>query len=147
MGTSDTSEWNFNLLILIVVMKLSGYIKELLEDLNEDREVSTPYGNDLFEIDAANSDLLSSEEKEKFHSTVARIMYLAKRVRPDILTTCSFLASRVMCPTQQDDKKLKRLVKYLAHTQDLGIRFHHNGAEFKLEMYIDASYASHSDRI
>jgi hypothetical protein len=69
MGTSDTSEWNFNLLILIVVMKLSGYIKELLEDLNEDREVSTPYGNDLFEIEA-NSDLLSSEEKEKFHSTV-----------------------------------------------------------------------------
>jgi hypothetical protein len=87
-----------------IVVKMSGYIKELLKDLNEDREVSTPYGNYLFEIDA-NSDLLSSEEKENFHSTVARIMYLAKRVRPDILTTCSFLASRVMCPNQQDDRK------------------------------------------
>ena len=129
-----------------IEVKMTGYVNELLEDMNEMREVSTPYSLDLFEIDS-NAELLSLSDKEKFHSTVARVMYLAKRVRPDLLTTCSFLASRVNHPTIQDQKKLNRMIRYLAHTKDLGIRFCHDGSsDMQLEMHIDASYASHSDR-
>jgi hypothetical protein len=91
-----------------IEVKMTGYVNELLEDLNEMREVSTPYSLDLFEIDS-NAELLSLVDKEKFHSTVARVMYMAKGVRPDLLTTCSFLASRVNHPTIQDQKKLNAI--------------------------------------
>ena len=45
---------------------------------------SSPASNNLFSIDATSA-LLSDKDKEYFHSTVAKLLYLAKGVGPDIL--------------------------------------------------------------
>ena len=45
---------------------------------------SSPASNNLFSI-VATSALLSDKEKKFFHSTVAKLLYLSKRVRPDML--------------------------------------------------------------
>jgi hypothetical protein len=39
-------------------------------------------------------------ESERFHSITASLLYLSKRVRPDILTAVSFLTRRVMNPRE-----------------------------------------------
>ncbi len=58
---------------------------------------------------------MAKDEKEYFHSMVAKLLYLAKRVRPDTLTAISFLATRVREPTEQD---LAKRYKESVNTSD-----------------------------
>jgi hypothetical protein len=89
--------------------------------------------------------LLSPSEKEDFHSTVAKILYLAKRVRPDILLPTSFLSTRVQCPNEDDRAKLRRVLCYLNGTTDLGLILRPDPDFPTLEASIDSSYGVHGD--
>jgi hypothetical protein len=73
----------------------------------------------------------------------AKLLYLAKRARPDILTVVSFLCTRVTTPTVEDMKKLFHLLGYLHVTRDevLTIRRHQ---DFSIKMYVDAAYSLHN---
>ena len=42
------------------------------------------------------------------HSLTARILFVAKRARPDLLTFKSFMTKKVLNPTQEDGRKLLR---------------------------------------
>jgi hypothetical protein len=57
---------------------------------------------------------------------LAKLLYLGKRSRPDILTTVAFLSTRVLKATEEDWKKLVKLVRYLRGTERLGIRLEAN---------------------
>ena len=63
----------------------------------------TPATKDLFVVsdDAAK---LDSSKKEHYHTLTAKLLYLSKRVRPDILTAISFLARRVQSPDVDYEK-------------------------------------------
>ena len=129
-----------------VVIAMDQYVRDLLVDFSFDvnsKVVSAPGDSDLFSIDA-NSVLLDSERKKFFHSSVAKLLYLAKRTRPDILLVISFLATRVKCSTDQDFHKLLRCVRYLRATLTFKLSL---SAEqpFCLYAYIDAAYAVHKD--
>lgn len=43
----------------------------------------------------------------------AKVLFIAKRGRPDILLAASFLTTRVKAPTGDDWKKLVRVLAYL----------------------------------
>jgi hypothetical protein len=88
---------------------------------------------------------LDKAAKERFHTFVAKLLYLAKRVRPDILTAVAFLASRVQSPTTDDQAKLDRVMKYLNGCGDLGIVLKPGSEEVSPLAYVDASYGVHSD--
>jgi len=127
-----------------VSITMDGYVVELLEALSQIMgEADTPATKNLFRVrdDCAK---LGEDEKEFFHSTIAKILYLGKRVRPDLLVAISFLVRRVQCPDQDDWEKMVRLVQYIRRTKDYGIRL---SAESNLSVtaYIDASYAVHWD--
>jgi hypothetical protein len=62
------------------------------------------------------SQKLCDAEKKWFHSTTAKLLYLAKRARPDILTAVIFLCTRVQGATCEDKKKLIRVLGYLKGT-------------------------------
>jgi hypothetical protein len=47
-----------------------------------------------------------------FHTHVAKLLYLAKRVRPEMLTAISFLTTRVQACDQDDLAKLRRALGY-----------------------------------
>jgi len=49
---------------------------------------------------------------------VAKLLFMAKRARPDLLTVVSFLCMRVQGATQQDLSKLERILGYMKATQD-----------------------------
>jgi hypothetical protein len=68
---------------------------------------------------------LDLARKEKFHTLVAKSLYLAKRVRPDILLPISFLSSHTLSPDVDDWKKLERMLRYLNGTTELGIILDH----------------------
>ena len=82
----------------------------------------------------------------EFHSLVAKILYLAKRTKPECVTAISFLATRVTRCTPDDEEKLERLIKYIRHSRDRGIGLRPGMRGITLSMYIDAAYGVHQDR-
>jgi len=123
---------------------MDGYVEELLTEYNEIEGVSTsPATNDLFKI-SEKSDILEEHEREYYHTLTAKLLYLGKRVRPDILTAISFLAKRVQQPTEEDLKKLYRVIRYLRGAKNLGIILE-SDINLCAIAYIDASYGVHED--
>lgn len=54
--------------------------------------------------------MLDESEKKYFHSTMAKLLYLAKRARPDILTIISVVYEGTVCECMQDKEKLERVL-------------------------------------
>ena len=125
-----------------IEVDMQGYIEKCLQGKNIGRTAVTPAKDGLFDIDP-DSVLLSQSDGECFHSDVARLLYLAKRARPEILTAISFLSSRVAVPTTEDDEKLKRVFSYLKGTAGLKLVF--KAGVVSPVSYVDASFGVHSD--
>ena len=79
------------------------------------------------------------------HSITAKILFVANRGRPDVLTFISFMTKRVLHPTQEDGRKLLRALHYLARTSELDLTLGYTGAP-TISVYIDASFGVHQDR-
>ena len=69
---------------------------------------STPASHNLFNIDQF-SNLLDSTKLNEFHSRAMKLMWLAKRVVPEILFAVSFLSTRILNATESDWSKLIRI--------------------------------------
>jgi hypothetical protein len=87
---------------------------------------------------------LDDDIKKVFHTQVAKLLYLAKRTRPDILLAVSFLTTRVQAPDQDDLNKLQRVLKYINGSSELGIILRANDP-IHIYAFIDAAYGIHSD--
>jgi hypothetical protein len=121
------------------------YIADIIEEFQVTGLARTPAALDLFDIDA-NSPVVPEDIKERFHRGTAQCLYLATHVRPDILVAVSFLTTRVQAPTEQDTKKLIRLLRYLNQTQELGLVLGGDAeGNFHLSAYVDASFGVHAD--
>ena len=66
-----------------------------------------------------DSPLLNEDRARIFHRDVATALYLGNRTRPDIVLTSGELCKRVKAPTEEDDRKLDRMISYLRCTRDL----------------------------
>ena len=103
----------------------------------------SPARNELFKVDE-NSKLLEKDKREFFHSTTQKLLYLGKRVRPEILPAVSFLTKRVQKPTEEDYTKLVRVIQYIRKYKSLGIVLEGNG-KYGVYAYVDASFGVHPD--
>ena len=91
------------------------------------------------------NELLSDVERAKFHTVLAKLLYLAKRARPDILLATSNLTTRVARATEGDLEKLSRCLEYLNGSKDNTLRL--DGRDYDtVTVYVDASYGTHADR-
>jgi hypothetical protein len=100
---------------------------------------STLAGKELFDI--KNEEFpLEDKENENFHAMVAKLLYLAKSVRPDIILAVSFLCTKVKEPNMQDKCKLLHVLGYLQRKLFLRAT-----KIMKVEACIDASFAAHVD--
>jgi hypothetical protein len=124
---------------------MPSYISEAIEEsgLDVSKPASSPCASSLLSIDS-NSPLLEPTNARRFHSIVAKLIYVGTRARTDILLALSFLCGRVSHPTEQDEKKLQRLLSYLKSTIDLRLRL---GADSLNQFitWVDASFAVHAD--
>ncbi len=81
---------------------MSYYIAQILED--EEVEVAmSPMTKETYNVDEQSAQL-SEVERKWFHSTTAKLLYLAKKAWPDILTAVIFLCTRVQGATCEDKK-------------------------------------------
>jgi hypothetical protein len=125
-----------------VVMSMTDYISELLNQAPDDLlkgTGSTPAGNYLFHVNP-NCKLLDTETAAIYHHLTAKLLYLAKRTRPDLLTAVSFLCTCVQAPDEDNWKKLGRCLTYLEHNKDLKYTL-----SWVIRWWVDASYAVHPD--
>jgi hypothetical protein len=129
-----------------VVMTMHDYISELLEETPDDllKGIATsPAGNYLMNVNP-NCKRLDSETAAIYHHLTAKLLYLAKRVRPDLQPTVSFLCTRVQSPDADDWKKLGRCLTYLRCTKDDPFTLASDGSS-AIRWWVDASYAVHPD--
>jgi hypothetical protein len=98
---------------------------------------------DGFAVDPTSA-LLEEDRKAKFHTSVAKLLYLSKRGRPDVIANIGFLCTRVRGPTEEDWKKLRRVLGYLKGTKDWTMQMKPTGI-FRVVAYTDASFSAHPD--
>jgi membrane-bound inhibitor of C-type lysozyme len=128
-----------------IKLSMPSYIEQVIKETDIGNGIAaTPAALDLFDIDD-DSPLLSGDSKEAFHTSVAKLLYLSKRARPDILLPVTFLCTRVQYPTEQDLKKLKRVIKYLNGTKGLIMKIQKTGDVSHVNVFCDASFAVHKN--
>ncbi len=127
-------------------ISMPKYIDDLIIESGIDttHTAATPASEHLFKV-IEDDTPLDHDDKEKFHSIVAKLLYLAKRGRPDVLTVATMLCTRVQNPGQNDLKKLNRCIKYINSTRDkdLRIRSVPKTSLHVMRAYVDASFAIH----
>ena len=96
----------------------------LIEDiLKEARNVMNgilPWsaGDKLFEVNH-ESPCVNEDDAENFHRMTEQMLFTCKNAQPDIKMVVAFLCTRVKEPTEEDHKKLTRVIKYLRYTVHL----------------------------
>jgi hypothetical protein len=100
---------------------MKKFVRDLLDTCKNIIGVSSfPRDHKLFQItDEVNNPLLPHNLRGFFRSFVAKLLYLSKRTRADILTEVAFLTKRVLAPQRDDLYKLERTIKYIRGTLNL----------------------------
>jgi len=93
------------------VIYMMFYVKQLLEGVDVPVRVSP--GTKFTFMVTENAKVLDEVHCKEFHTKVAKLLFLSKRARPDILTIVSFLCTRVQTATTEDQAKLNRVLGYL----------------------------------
>ena len=93
-----------------VTIGMESYIKEVIQFFDAKSKITslaaTPAKANLFSVDTT-SKRLDKERSKIFHHCIAKLLYVSKRCRLDIMLTVSFLYTRVTCSTEEDWLKLK----------------------------------------
>ena len=117
-----------------VTVWMKEHIKGAIAIYPEDiiRNASTPAAKYLFDT-SDDDEKLSPELADKFHRIVAKLLYVTKRARVDILLAIAFLCTRV-ANTDVQDWKLDDVMRLGA-----------DSLLFEMKTWVDASYAVHPD--
>jgi hypothetical protein len=129
----------------VVKIDMRDYVGKILDEMpaNMDGSATSPAAGHLFNI-VEGIEPLDQDQSEFFHTTVAKLLFLCKRGRPDIQTAIAFLCTRVREPTMHDYNKLSRVIKYLRSTNTLVLRLGADNLNV-VKWWIDASYGVHHD--
>ena len=119
---------------------MTNYIDDICSEYEVLGMRKGPADTDLFSIDTSLP-LLHEVIRKRFHSGVHKILFLATRVRPDILCSTIFLTRRVKVTTSQDWSKLMNVLRYLNFTRLYGLCLGDDENDvIHLEAYADAAH-------
>lgn len=123
---------------------MKGYVEDMLVCSKSPGGARTPGTENLFSVRPETVKATDAEQGH-FHTMVAKLLYLAKRARPDCLTAVAFLATRVSRCDRDDLDKLARLIKYIRATRGHGIRMRIGEGGIVVKVLVDAAYGVHAD--
>jgi hypothetical protein len=128
-----------------VKFTMYDYLEDILDEMPKDMNgtAPSPASDNMFEVDDG-SPLLNEKESDFFHRTTARLLFAAKRARPDLQVAVAYLCTRVKSPNQSDYRKLTRVIKYLRFTIFIPLVLGWDGTGH-LTWSVDASFAVHKD--
>ena len=104
-----------------VVFSMFEYLEDIIMEAPADLKPNNcnyPCNANLFQVDET-SPRLDPTTAELFHRLVARLLFAAKRSRPDIQLSVAFLCSCVKNPTEEDYRKLGRVIGYIQKTDKI----------------------------
>ena len=116
-------------------------IDEIIAGCGVTRERATPARENLFDVRDAPK--LDRKDRDYFRSYTAKLLYLAKRIKPEMLTGVSFLTTRANEPDTDDLAKLIRALGYLLATRERGICLC-IGETLSVQAFVDAAYGVHT---
>lgn len=125
-----------------LVINQRHYVAKILSrfGMNDCKPCSTPE-----EVGPQQSvDMKQLPPNYPFKDLVGSLLYLVTLTRPDLAHAVS-IASRTANPTMDHWHRLKRILRYLKGTDNLGIRFRREKAP-RLVAYSDADYANDASR-
>ena len=127
-----------------IEISMKKHISKAVDTFDEDitRNAATPATSYLFKV--RKSPELSEARADNFHSVTAALLFISRRCRLEIQTAVSFLTTRVICPTEDNWAKLRRVLQYLRGTIDLILTL--GGEDItKMKSWVDVSYGVHED--
>ena len=124
-----------------VRVTMKRLVDEIIAGCGVTTERATPARENLFEIRDAPK--LGRKDHDYFRSYVAKLLYVAKRVKPEMLTAVSFLTTRATAPDSDDLAKLQRALGYLLGTRERGIVLCIGGT-LTVQAFVDAAYGVHT---
>jgi hypothetical protein len=98
-------------------LTMYDYLEDIISEMPDDMNgtAPTPASANMFDVDE-ESPLLNAKEADFFHRTTSRLLFAAKRARPDLQVAVAYLCTRVKSSNQLDNWKLTRVIKYLQMT-------------------------------
>jgi len=139
----------------IAKIDMMSYVKGVIRDFRDDpRKVYESKKKERMQSDQfpANDKIfvhseegpLPQNQREWIRSITAKLLYLAKKGRPDILLPVSVLAGRFNKYNTTDAQKLKKIIYYLEGSMSKVLRLLcDDPKEPMLRVYVDASYGVH----
>ena len=126
-------------------VNMTRYIKEILKEFPESLigTAQQPWLESLFKT-KTESKQLSKSKNSLYHTYIMKLMFLAKRGRPDILPGISYLSTRVSNPNECDQNKLKKLLNFLKKTKNEKLILGADDTQ-TINWYIDAAFGVHKD--
>lgn len=90
--------------------------------------------------------LLRGEEchrtEKPYRELIGCLLYVTLTSRPDLCAAVNYFAQFQSCPTEEHWVHLKRVLRYIRGTLDLGLIFKGNNEEPVMEAYCDADWAN-----
>jgi len=129
-----------------VMFKMDNFVERLLDEAPADMQsntAATPAAGHIFQVNKEGKKL-DSKTVDLFHHLVAKLLYLRKRVRPDLHMAVAFLTTRVTSPDKDVYKKLGRCIAYLWATKELFLTLEAD-SDGRIRWWVDASFAVHPD--
>lgn len=125
-----------------LTLSMKHYIQTILDGYGKElRTCIMPAEKDLYFIQDVEVPL-DDNRKSRFHTVVARLLYLSKRTRSDNAVAVNFLCTRVLNPIIDDEKKLERVLGYMKNKIRKSRLIDRSKGT---EMYIDAAFSAHPD--
>ena len=118
------------------------YIEDMLKTfgMQDEKSISTPMGtNQALDNDESGNMV----DQKMYRSMIGSLLYVTTS-RPDVMFSVCMCARFQASPRESHLKATKRILRYLKHTQDVGI-WYPKGANFELVGYSDSDYAG--DRV
>ena len=125
-----------------VKVTMKRLVDEIIAGSGVILERKTPATEHLFNINES-AKKLQEKDKEYFRSYTAKLLYVGKRVKPEMMTAISFLTTRANAPDTDDLAKLHRALGYLLATRERGIILC-IGDTMTVGGFIDAAYGVHT---
>jgi hypothetical protein len=128
-----------------IVLFQRQYIERVLERFNApESSVLTPLEAKQPLVESPESDLLNEADAAEYRSAVGALIYLMVCTRPDLAFALSRLSKFVAKPGSRHAAALKRVLRYLRGTMDLGISFNvpTPGSSSRLVGYTDSDFAA-----
>ena len=129
-----------------IVLTQSKYIQDLLHrhGMEDCAKASTPISQVQL-TKAPENYTCDKEQLKQYQSLLGELMHLMVQTKPDLAYSVSRLAQFMSNPTEQHWAALKRILRYLQGSKDLGNCYKHAPGNLTMSVWTDSSWGEDPD--